>query len=84
MGNGNAEKVRPLSSKVNPTEPAKPTTDFGEKIGGARKDTAARGFSMGGKFEVEESTEPWSKKYVAMEKVAVQAGVSGKQGTDTD
>lgn len=44
-------------------------TDFGEKIGGARKDTAERGYTMT-KDKVQEETGPaWKKRYVAMEKV---------------
>lgn len=50
-------------SKVEPTIPASPTQekydDFGEKIGAARKDTAARGFKRG----EGESMPAWKKKY---------------------
>lgn len=41
--------------------------DFGEKIGGARKDTAERGFTMTKREGKEETTPAWKKRFVAME-----------------
>lgn len=43
--------------------------DFGEKIGGARKDTADRGFTMGGKKATDDDAPAWRKRFVAAESV---------------
>jgi len=55
--------------------------DFGEKIGGARKDTAERGYTMTRKAIKEgEGIEPWRKKFVAMERVDGTGWTIGKAG----
>lgn len=44
--------------------------DFGEKIGGARKDTAERGYTMSGKTESKNDNQPaWAKRYKIAESV---------------
>jgi len=44
--------------------------DFGEKIGGARKDTAERGYTKGGKIIKEDDGQPaWKKQFIALEKL---------------
>jgi hypothetical protein len=43
--------------------------DFGEKVGGARKDTAERGFTKVKKIKDEVNLPKWQKDYVAAEKV---------------
>lgn len=68
-----------------PAQPARleaggPIQDFGEKIGGARKDTAESGYTMTGKAKAEEGPEPWRKKYVAMEKIDGTGWTLGKTG----
>jgi len=54
--------------------------DFGEKIGGARKDTAESGYTLVGKEKKESSAPAWRKKYVAMEKVDGTGWTIGKTG----
>ena len=57
--------------------PAAKIEDFGEKIGGARKDTANRGFTR--KAKGEKDTRPgWMKRYVAVEVVAGRPENMGK------
>lgn len=61
-----------LKPRPSPTEDAGEKgkiEDFGEKVGGARKDTAERGYSMSGKVKKEDEGPAWRKKFVAMEKV---------------
>ena len=58
----------------------KPIDDFGEKVGGARKDTAERGYAMASKSKPKDTTEPWRKKYVAMERVDGSGWTLGKTG----
>ena len=44
--------------------------DFGEKLGGARKDTAERGYAMSGKTESNNDNQPaWAKRYKIAESV---------------
>lgn len=44
-------------------------SDFGEKIGGARKDTAEKGFTKSTVKKPETSQHAWKNKYIAAEKV---------------
>ncbi|MGO9014669.1 MAG: LPD1 domain-containing protein [Dissulfurispiraceae bacterium] len=65
----------------NPLTPSSAAIrDFGEKIGGARKDTAERGYSMTGKKEEEGDEPAWRKKYVAMQKLDGSGWTIGKKG----
>jgi hypothetical protein len=72
----------------NPLQPPSPLLtstsyaigDFGEKIGGARKDTAERGYSMTGNKEEEGDGPAWRKKYVAMEKLDGSGWTIAKKG----
>ena len=43
--------------------------DFGEKIGGARKDTAERGFTKATARKKDETSPAWKKRFVAMERI---------------
>ncbi len=72
-----AKTDRDLAGLPAPTDKI---SDFGEKIGGARKDTAERGFSTGKKVAAEDTAEPWRKKYVAMEKIDGSGWTIGKKG----
>ncbi len=50
--------------------PSTKLEDFGEKIGGARKDTAEHGYTMGGKITKEDDGQPaWRKQFIAIKKV---------------
>lgn len=60
-------------------KPAEKIEDFGEKIWGARKDTAERKYAKPAKPETEK-VEPWRKKFVVMEKVDGSGWTIGKKG----
>ena len=74
-----AKKADALKPKGEQKETEK-IEDFGEKIGGARKDTADRGFTKGTTTKEDESVEPWRKKYIAMKKVDGSGWTLGKSG----
>jgi len=49
----------------------KKLSDFGEKIGGARKDTAERGYTVTKKVETDTETPVWRKQYIAAERIGL-------------
>ena len=60
-------KVEPTPRKSIAAQPEK-IEDFGEKIGGARKDTAERGYAMSGKEKEQEAlSTAWQKRFKAIE-----------------
>ena len=75
----NASTSTTITSYVPPKPPGI-ICDFGEKIGGARKDTAERGYSMSKKKETEDDQPAWRKNYAAMEKLDGTGWIIGKKG----
>jgi hypothetical protein len=57
------------AAEIAPGAPAEKIEDFGEKIGGARKDLAERGYTMKGAAKKEETEPAWRKRFKALEKV---------------
>jgi len=55
-------------------------TDFGKRIGGARKDTANFGFSKRGSKKKSSISSPWRDKYIVLKKVDGSGWTVGKKG----
>jgi hypothetical protein len=63
------EKSLTKTAEIPGTEKAEGIQDFGEKIGGARKDLAERGYTMSKTAKPKDSDPVWKKQFVALEKI---------------